>query len=434
MLNLELIRNDTETVRQSLARRGADTDLEPLLALDEHRRALITERDNLRGQHNELSRRFGELRQKEGTERGAAARLNRLRQELQGISGRIETLEKESSKSDEQLQELLLGLPNLPLPHVPNGLDESNNQVVSQWGNIPSLGFTPLPHWDLGVNLGIIDFKRGVKLAGSGFFVLTGFGARLERALINWMLDLHTQEHGYTEVLTPSLVREAVMLGSGNLPKFGENLYRDNEEDLWLIPTAEVPLTGLHREEILEPGILPLRYVSYSPSFRRERAAAGRETRGIKRVHQFDKVELYRLVEPANSREALAELITEAEAVCRGLELPYRVLELCAGDLGFQSAQTYDIEVWAAGCQEWLEVSSCSNCTDFQSRRSGIRYRTSHGKRPTYPHTINGSGLALPRVLIALLENNQQSDGSIVLPDTLVRYTGFKTITPPAQA
>ena len=430
MLSLDLTRRDPETVRQGLARRGEEAALEPLLALDERRRALVTERDTLRGQHNELSRRFGELRREEEAGRGAAAPLNRLRQELQGISARIGTLEKESGETEEQLHELLLGLPNLPLPQVPDGLDESANRVTRKWGEAPTFDFQPLPHWELGEKLGIIDFQRGVKLAGSRFFLLTGPGARLERALINWMLDLHTRDHGYTEVLPPSLVREAVMLGSGNLPKFGDNLYRDAEEDLWLIPTAEVPLTGLHREEILEPGALPLRYVASTSNFRREKAAAGRDTRGIKRVHQFDKVELYRLVEPERSGEELEELMADAEAVCRGLGLPYRVLELCAGDLGFQSAQTYDIEVWAAGCQEWLEVSSCSNCTDFQARRSGIRYRPGPGARPAYVHTLNGSGLALPRALIALLENGQQADGSVVLPDTLVPYTGFKTITP----
>ena len=416
-------------MRQALARRGEEAPLEPVLELDARRRTLVTQRDTLRAQHNDLSKQFGQLRRDEQShERNSAARLNRLRQEIQGVSKRIETLEKESAEAESQLHELLLELPNLALPQVPEGLDESGNVLVRQSGEPVPLDFEPLPHWELGERLDIIDFQRGVKLSGSRFFVLKGAGAGLERALINWMLDLHVREHGYTEILPPVLVREATMLASGNLPKFGDNLYRDAEEDLWAIPTAEVPLTSLHRDEILEPGVLPISYVACTPSFRREKAAAGRDTRGIKRVHQFNKVEMYRFVEPDSSQEALELIVANAEAVCRGLGLTWRVLQLCAGDLGFPSAMTYDVEVWAPGCQEWLEVSSCSNCTDFQARRASIRYRPQAGARPELVHTLNGSGLALPRTLIAVLEGYQQADGSVLVPEVLRPYTGFSEI------
>ena len=416
-------------MRQALARRGEEAPLEPVLELDARRRTLVTQRDTLRAQHNDLSKQFGQLRRDEQShERNSAARLNRLRQEIQGVSKRIETLEKESAEAESQLHELLLELPNLALPQVPEGLDESGNVLVRQSGEPVPLDFEPLPHWELGERLDIIDFQRGVKLSGSRFFVLKGAGAGLERALINWMLDLHVREHGYTEILPPVLVREATMLASGNLPKFGDNLYHDAEEDLWAIPTAEVPLTSLHRDEILEPGVLPISYVACTPSFRREKAAAGRDTRGIKRVHQFNKVEMYRFVEPDSSQEALELIVANAEAVCRGLGLTWRVLQLCAGDLGFPSAMTYDVEVWAPGCQEWLEVSSCSNCTDFQARRASIRYRPRAGARPELVHTLNGSGLALPRTLIAVLEGYQQADGSVLVPEVLRPYTGFSEI------
>jgi seryl-tRNA synthetase len=321
-----------------------------------------------------------------------------------------------------------MGMPNLPLPNVPPGLSEENNVVVRSWGEPGTHDFTPLPHWELGENLGLIDFQRGVKLSGSRFYAMFGAGAKLERALISWMLDLPAREHGYTEAMLPLLVKRETMEGSGNLPKFGENLYHDDEDDLWLIPTAEVPITNLYRDEVLPPGSLPRNYVAHTPCFRREKAAAGRDTRGIKRVHQFNKVEMYKFVTPETSEDELEKLVADAEDVCRRLELPYRVLQLCKGDLGFPSAMTYDIEAWAAGCQEWLEVSSCSNCTDFQARRARIRYRPEPKARPELVHTLNGSGLALPRVVIAILENYQQADGSVVIPDILRPYTGFDRI------
>ena len=343
----------------------------------------------------------------------------------------IKLLEQESTGLEAEIRDFLLELPNIPLDDVPEGTSEEDNVVVRTWREPRSLEFTPRPHWELGEELGIIDFQRGVKLSGSRFFILTGMGAKLERALISWMLDLHVSEHGYKEIYTPAVVKREVMEGSGNLPKFGNNLYHDEEDDLWLVPTAEVPLTGIHRDEILPPGTLPLYYTAYTPCFRREKAAAGRDTRGIKRVHQFDKVEMYKFVEPEKSAGELEDLLADAEDVCQRLDLPYRVLKLCAGEIGFASAKSYDLEMWAPGCGEWLEVSSCSNCTDFQARRAGIRYRPEPGARPAYPHTLNGSGLALPRVVISILENYQQADGSVVMPEVLKPYTGFDVIPAP---
>ena len=428
MLSLGLIRREQDMVQRALARRGEDAgDVLQAAELDARRRTLVTERDSLRGQHNDLSRRFGALRREGGEDA-----LADLRRDIAAVTERTARLEEEVAGVEARLQDLLLGLPNLPLPQVPDGLDESANTVVREWGEQRTPSFEPQPHWDLGERLGILDLERGARLSGSRFFVLMGAGARLERALVNWMLDIHTRESGYVEVQPPALVREEILVGSGNLPKFGDNLYRDAEEDLWLIPTAEVPLTSLHRNEILRPGALPLNYVANTPCFRREKAAAGRDTRGIKRVRQFQKVEMYSFVEPERSAETLERLVAGAEALCRRLGLAYRIVQLCAGDLGFPSAMTYDIEVWAPGCGEWLEVSSCSTCTDFQARRSNIRYRPGPGARPEYVHTLNGSGLALPRTVAALLETYQQEDGSVAIPEELQPYTGFAVIEPPA--
>ena len=418
MLSIELIRNEPDYVSQALARRGEEASISEVLALDARRRQLIHEVDTLRARRNEVSRSIGRTGQKD------SAVLEEMRQ----VGERISIQEREVKELEQQIGSLLLGLPNIPAEDVPQGMDEKDNLTVRTWGEPRPFDFTPLAHWDLGEHLGIIDFQRGVKLSGSRFYVLTGLGARLERALINWMLDLHTKEHGYTEVNPPAMVRREVMEGSGNLPKFSDNLYHDEEDDLWLIPTAEVPLTGLHREEVLSPGILPLYYASSTPCFRRERVAAGRDTRGIKRVHQFSKVELYKLVEPQFSEEELQNLVADVEEVCRQLGLAYRVLQLCTGELGFASAKSYDLEMWAPGCGEWLEVSSCSNCTDFQARRASIRYRPKEGDRPAYLHTLNGSGLALPRVIIAIIENYQQQDGSVVVPEILRPYMGCDLI------
>ena len=420
MLSIELIRRDPDSVKEALERRGEEAPLDAILSLDTQHRAHITEVETLRARRNEVSREIGRMKE----------RPPELIEEMRQVGDRITALEEQVKEVEGRLEEEMLMLPNLPLPTVPPGTDESGNVVVQTWGKPRTFDFTPLPHWELAERLGIIDFSQGPKLSGSRFFALSGAGARLQRALIFWMLDLHTQEHGYKEMYLPFLVRQEVMLGSGNLPKFGDNLYHDEEDDLWLIPTAEVPLTGLHRDEILEPGNLPIYYVAHTPCFRREKAAAGRDTRGIKRVHQFDKVEMYKLVEPETSEKELERLVRDASEVCRRLELPYRLLQLCAGDMGFPSAMSYDLEMWAPGSDEWLEVSSCSNCTDFQARRANIRYRPQEGGRPQFVHTLNGSGLALPRVIIAIMENYQQPDGSIVVPDVLRPYMGLDLIGP----
>ena len=425
MLSIELIRRDPEFVRQALASRGEDAPLDELLALDAQHRQAISRGDELRSRRNQVSREIGQLRSS-GQEAPAD-----VVQEMREVGQQINALEQETKDLEERIHSILLGLPNLPLPDVPRGAGDESNSIVREYGEIPALDYTPMPHWELGEQLGIIDFQRGAKLSGSRFYTTVGAAAKLERALISWMLDLHTLEHGYTEVALPAVVRREVMEGSGNLPKFADNLYHDDEDDLWLIPTAEVPLTNLYRDEIIAADLLPLYYVAQTPCFRREKAAAGRDTRGIKRVHQFNKVEMYKFVEPETSHDELERLLADAEEVCRRLGFAYRVVQLCTGDMGFSAAKTYDIEVWAAGCQEWLEVSSCSNCTDFQARRSNIRYRPAGGGRPRVPHTLNGSGLALPRVLIAILENYQQRDGSVAIPEVLRPYTGFDVIPGP---
>ena len=424
MLSIELIRRDPEFVNSALESRGEEDPLAEILTLDVTRRQLITEGDELRARRNQVSRQVGEAR-RDGQEPPAD-----IVAEMRQVGDRISELEQKSKSLEERIGSILMRLPNIPLPDVPKGLTEESNVVIRQWGEPATLDFTPIPHWDLGERHGIIDFERGVKISGSRFYTMFGAGAKLERSLIAWMLDLHTQQHGYTEVMLPAVVKREVMEGAGNLPKFSDFLYHDDSADLWMIPTAEVPITNLYRDEIIPPDTLPLRYVAQTPCFRNEQAAAGRDTRGIKRVHQFNKVEMYKFVTPETSNDELEALVADAEDVCQKLELPYRVLQLCTGDIGFQSAKTYDIEVWAAGSQEWLEVSSCSTCTDFQARRARIRYRPAQGERPQLPHTINGSGLALPRVVIAILENYQQADGTVVIPEVLRPYTGFDTIPP----
>ncbi len=332
---------------------------------------------------------------------------------------------------DAQLREVqaafddaMLRIPNPPEPDVPVAPDEDGNEVLKEVGAKPEFGFEPRPHWEIGEALDIIDLERGAKISGSRFYLLKGAGARLQRALSNWFLDVHTSEHGYEEIYPPFMVREQCMVGTGNLPKFGDNLYRDAEEDYWFIPTAEVPVTNLYRDEIIEPGRLPLRYVASTPCFRREKVSAGKDVRGIKRVHQFQKVEMVKFVEPTAGRDELESLTRDAEELCERLGLPYRRLAIATGDLSFVAAIKYDIEVWAAGSGEWLEVSSCSLFRDFQARRANIRYRPEEGARPEYPYTLNGSGLALPRIVIAILENNQQEDGTVIVPEVLRPYMG----------
>ncbi len=418
MLSLQFIRENPALVREALGKRQSSEDIDDILAFDERRRSLLTEVEALRARRNEVSRDIGKT----------GERPPQLIEEMRQMGDRIKSLDEQVGGIEEQLNDLLLRVPNIPHPSVPIGKDESGNIEVRSWGEALKLDFTPKPHWELGESLGIIDFERGSKLSGTRFYVLKGLGAHLQRALISFMLDLHVQEHGYTEMYPPFMVKRECMVGSGNLPKFADNLYHDEEDDFWFVPTAEVPLTNLHRDEILPPGTLPLYYVAYTACFRREKMSAGKDTRGIKRGHQFDKVELYKFVVPDSSDGELEKMVGDAEEVCRRLGIPYRVLQLCSGDLGFAANKSYDIEVWAPGCGEWLEVSSCSNCSDFQARRANIRFRTQSGARPQFVHTLNGSGLALPRVLISLLENYQQPDGSIVIPEVLHPYTRFEVI------
>ncbi|WP_299029510.1 serine--tRNA ligase [uncultured Thermanaerothrix sp.] len=416
MLDLNLIREHPDTVREALRARQMDTGaVDQVLALDARRRALLTEVEALKAERNTVSREIGRL--KDPAER--QAKIEAMRQ----VGERIAALDDEVRQVETDLRNLVATLPNLPDPAVPYGSGEQDNVVIKTVGEPPRFDFTPLPHWELGPRLGILDFERGVKLSGSRFYILSGAGARLQRALIAWMLDLHIRQ-GYLEKYPPFMVKGEVLFASGQLPKFADNLYRDIEEDLWMVPTAEVPLTGMHMDEILEEAALPLRYTAYTPCFRREKMSAGRDVRGIKRGHQFDKVEMYIYCKPEDSLRELEKMRADAEQTCAELGLPYRVVQLCTGDLGFAAAITYDIEVWAAGCGEWLEVSSVSNVTDFQARRANIKYRPADGGKARLVHTLNGSGLGLPRTLIAVLENYQQPDGSVVVPPVLRPWMG----------
>ncbi|MGC9400187.1 MAG: serine--tRNA ligase [Anaerolineae bacterium] len=420
MLDLELMRRRPDEVRAGLRKRNEDPAIvDEILALDERRRTLLQEVEALRATRNRVSKEIG--RMKDPQER--QARIEEMRE----VGAKIDALEEELRTVEAHFYEQQLWVPNMPHESAPIGPDEEHNVEVRRWGehrDFEAEGFTPIPHWDLGPELDILDFERGVQLAGSRFYVLKGAGARLQRALIFWMLDVQTREYGYTEIYPPFVVRRENLVASGHLPKFEDNLYRDIEDDLWLLPTAEVALTNLHRDEILEADQLPLNYVAYTACFRREKMSAGRDVRGIKRGHQFDKVEMYRFVEPHESYEALETMTRQAAGLLEALNLPYRQLELCTGDLGFGAAKSYDLEVWAPGVQEWLEVSSISNVTDFQARRANVRYRPEPGAPTEFVHTLNGSGLALPRVMIAIMETYQQPDGSITVPEVLQPYMG----------
>lgn len=419
MLDLRFIREETEQVKQGLRKLGAEAPIDEIVELDERRRELLQEVEALRHERNVTSERIGKMESQEERQP--------LIEEMRKVNDRISELEEDLQEVETALEEAMFQVPNMPHESVPVAHDESENVVVRTEGQVRSeadMGFEPKPHWDLGPEMGILDFERGVKLAGSRFYVMRGAGSRLQRALINWMLDLHVNRHGYEEVYPPFLVKEEAMWGAGQLPKFRENIYRDAEQDLWLIGTAEIPLTNMHRDEIFEADDLPKHYVAYTPCFRREKFSAGRDVRGIKRGHQFDKVEMYKFVTPETSYDELESLLDNAEEVCRRLGLTYRVVQMVTGDLGFTAAKKYDLEVWAPGCGEWLEVSSCSNCEAFQARRTNVRYRPEPGAGTRFVHTLNGSGLALPRTVIGILENYQQEDGSVVVPEVLRPYMG----------
>ena len=420
MLDINFIREKPETVRATMHIRQLDAaPVERVLALDERRRAIIQQVEQLKAERNAVSKEIG--RTKDPTERQTKIEA------MRAVGERIEELDGQLREVENKLNAELAIIPNIPDPRVPLGKDDSENVVLKTVGEPRAFDFTPKPHWELGPALGIINFEQGVKITGSRFYVLSGAGARLQRALIAWMLDLHDRQ-GYKEKYPPFMVKGAVLYGAGQLPKFAENLYKDHEEDLWMVPTAEVPLTGLHMDDVLEEADLPLHYTAYTPCFRREKMSAGRDVRGIKRGHQFDKVEMYTFCKPDDSPAEFERMAADAEQTCAALGIPYRIKILCTSDLGFGAHITYDFELWAPGCNEWLEVSSVSNDGDFQARRANIKFRPADGSRLRFAHTLNGSGLGLPRTLIAVLENYQQADGSILVPEVLRPWMGGMTV------
>lgn len=427
MLDIRFIRDNAGQVKAAAAAKKAPVDVEALLEMDRDRRRIIQEVEQLKASRNQASRDVARLKAQDGPERegklglSAALITREIGDKIRKLDGELRTIE-------EKLEQALLAVPNVADPSVPEGNDETGNVVDRTIGDENVFDFTPRPHWELGEKLGIIDFERGVKVSGTRFYMLRGAGARLQRALIAWMLDVHTRERGYSEVYPPYIVTGKCLVGTGQLPKFADNLYHDAEEDLWLIPTAEVPVTNMYRDEVLEANDLTLKHVAYTPCFRREKMSAGKDTRGIKRGHQFDKVELVKFCLPEKSNEELEKLVEDACSIPRKLGLRYRVVRLCTGDLTFASMKTYDVEVWSPGCKEWLEVSSCSNFGDFQARRANIRFRRDPKARPEYLHTLNGSGLALPRTLIAVLENYQDADGKVTVPEALRPYLGMDVI------
>ncbi|HZJ21808.1 MAG TPA: serine--tRNA ligase [Anaerolineales bacterium] len=423
MLDLNLIREQPDLIRTALKNRQLDASpVDEILRLDEKRRSLLTEVEKLKAERNMVSKEIGKMKD-------AAEREKKIIS-MREVGEMISTLDKEVAEVETGLTSLTAALPNIPDERTPIGASEDDNVVLRTVGQLAEFNFEPKAHWDLGPALGVIDFERGAKITGSRFYVLSGAGARLQRALIAFMLDLHIRQ-GYTEKYLPFVVKYETVFGAGQLPKFADNLYKDHEEELYFVPTAEVPLTGLHMEEILDEAALPLLYTGYTPCFRREKMSAGRDVRGIKRGHQFDKVEMYMYAKPEESDALLEKMREDAEATCAALGLTYRVKQLCTGDIGFGSAMTYDLEVWAPGCNEWLEVSSVSNVRDFQARRANIKYRPADGGKARFLHTLNGSGLGLPRTLIAVMEQNQQADGSIIVPEVLRPWMGGVDIIRP---
>jgi seryl-tRNA synthetase len=418
MIDIKLVREEPQTVREGLQKRNLDPSVvDELLAIDEQRRLMLQKVETLKAERNTVSREIGKIKEKSERDAKIAA--------MKVVSDTIASLDDTIRSVEEKQQELIMTIPNIPLPQVPVGKDESENVVLKTVGEKPTFDFEPLPHWDLGPQLGILDFDQGVKISGSRFYVLSGLGARLQRALIAFMLDLHIRQ-GYLEKYTPFMVKSATLFAAGQLPKFADNLYKDHEEDLYMVPTAEVPLTGLHMDEFIDTQDLPLRYTAYTPCFRREKMSAGRDVRGIKRGHQFDKVEMYTYCKPEDSMREFERMVADAEETCKQLGLTYRILQLCTGDISFNACIGYDIEVWAPGCQEWLEVSSISNVGNFQARRANIKYKDADGHKD-FVHTLNGSGLGMPRTLIAVLETYQQADGSIRIPEVLLPWMGSAT-------
>ena len=415
MIDIKLIRERTDFAKAEFKKVGVEpAEVDRVLECDSRRRKLQFELDELRARRTRESKELG---------KAAPEERDRKRTEMRELGDRIAGGERELTEIEQQCDSLLLALPNLPRPWVPVGASEADNKIVRSEGKpLEFTAFKPQPHWELAEKLGIIDFERGVKISGTRFHFLVGAGARLERALVAWMLDIKTKEQGYLEVAPPLMVNTSAVLGSAHLPKFEDTMYRDHAEDFYFIPTAEVPLTNMYAREILDGSRLPIYLTAYTPCFRREKMSAGRDVRGIKRGHQFDKVEMVKLVHPETSDQELDKLVEDACTICRRLEIPFRVVQMCTGDLGFQAAGKYDVEMWSPGVEEWLEVSSCSNCWDFQARRAQIRFRAGKGDKPEFVHTLKGSGLGLPRTLIAVLENYQNEDGSVTIPTVLRPY------------
>jgi len=420
MLDVKLLRDDLAQVKERMATRGAAVDWEEFVAVDRERRDALASIERLKEQKNRLSGEIGKLKKSGGN-------ASALMRETEEVSQAIRTGEAPLAEVEARFEKFMLTVPNLPNSKVKIGKSEHDNREVRRWGEPPKFDFEPRNHWDIGENLAILDFERAAKIAGARFTVYRDAGARLERALINFMLDLHVGENGYQEMLPPALVNRAALVGTGQLPKFEEDLFHLAPGDYFLIPTAEVPLTNLHRDEILERESLPIKYVAYTPCFRSEAGSYGKDVRGLIRQHQFNKVEMVKLTEPENSYEELEAMVRNAEEVLQRLKLPYRVVELCTGDMGFGAAMTYDLEVWLPGQNTYREISSCSNCEEFQARRANIRYRKENKGKPLFVHTLNGSGLAVGRTFVAVLENYQQKDGSVIIPEALRPYMGGLT-------
>ncbi|MCG3211022.1 MAG: Serine--tRNA ligase [Anaerolineae bacterium] len=430
MLDLNYIRQNPDEVKARLADLNTEAPIDEILQLDQQRRDLLKEVEALRQERNSGSKAIGQLMRE-----GKKAEAETQKQRMTEVGDKISELDETLRQIEADLADKQLWVPNMPGPGVPVGPDEHHNVEVRRWGQPRQFDFTPQPHWDLGEALGIIDFERGVKMSGTRFYVYKGAGALLHRALANWFVDVGVNDHGYTLIYPPFMVREQAMVGAAHLPKFRDNMYYDAEEDYWFIGTAEVPLTNIFADEILDAEQLPLKYIAHTPCFRREKMSAGRDVRGIKRVHQFEKVEMYHYTTPETSYDALEEIVANAEDLCRRLGLPHRVLQMCTGDLGFAAAKKYDVEAWVPGPDgqgEWMEISSCSNVTDFQARRANIRFRREKGAKPEYIHTLNGSGLPPGRLMIAVMENYQQADGSIVIPEVLRPYMGGRQVIGPA--
>ena len=419
MLDIKKIIENKQIYIEGLSNRGYDvTNLDIVISLNENRGKLITDGDKKRAQRNEISKKIGNEKRKPTEDETNF---------IKNLAEDLKNIDIELNEINDKIKSIMLEIPNLPHETVPVGIDDSKNIEIDIRGQQKNEDFI-IPHWDIGPEKEILDLEAGANISGSRFFVLKDKGARLHRALMNWMMDVHTDEFGYSEIDPPYLVKQDTMIGSGNLPKFKDNLYRDEETDLWLIPTAEVSLNALHQGKIIAPDQLPLSYVARTPSFRKEHTSAGRDIRGIKRVHQFFKVEMFKFVEPENSMDHLEKMVENARTLCDRLGLSSKLIQLSTGDIGFQSGITFDIEVWAAGSKEWLEVSSISNCFDFQTRRNNTRYKSNQSSPTSFPHTLNGSGLALPRIWVAIIENGQKADGSIEIPEVLVPYTGFENI------